>query len=84
MPSGTLRAAQLQDGKTLTTALNGAPPLRVDRDDGELEIESRGGWGDDDGVEADVVRADIAVGNSVIHVVDEVLIPASLRAARSG
>lgn len=40
--------------------------------------------GDDDS--ADVEAADIVAGNSIVHVIDEVLIPASLRrnAAASG
>jgi uncharacterized surface protein with fasciclin (FAS1) repeats len=34
--------------------------------------------------EADVVAADIVAGNSIFHVIDEVLIPPSLRNSTSG
>jgi uncharacterized surface protein with fasciclin (FAS1) repeats len=80
VPSGALRAAQLQDEQQLTTALAGAAPLKVDLEDGDVEIEPMG----DSDSDADVVQADIVVRDTVIHIVDEVLIPASLRAARAG
>lgn len=79
---GALRAAQLQDGQQLTTALAGAAPLKVDIEDEKVEIEVPDAGNDDDGDDADVEQADITVGNSVIHIVDEVLIPASLRGSR--
>uniref|UniRef100_A0A383WE16 FAS1 domain-containing protein n=1 Tax=Tetradesmus obliquus TaxID=3088 RepID=A0A383WE16_TETOB len=82
VPSGALRAAQLQDGQQLTTALAGAAPLKVDIEDEKVEIEVPDAGNDDDGDDADVEQADITVGNSVIHIVDEVLIPASLRGSR--
>ncbi|KAF6254952.1 fasciclin domain protein [Scenedesmus sp. NREL 46B-D3] len=84
VPSGALRAAQLQRGQQLTTALAGAAPLEVGTDDGKVEIKAPGGRGDDDGNDADVEQADVAAGTVVIHVVDDVLIPASLRTAGSG
>ncbi|KAF6262785.1 fasciclin domain protein [Scenedesmus sp. NREL 46B-D3] len=78
IPSAALRAGQLRDGQQLTTALSAAPPHKVDIEDGEVEIKIRG-VGDDDGDDADVVQANILAGNSVIHVVDEVMIPSRLR-----
>jgi uncharacterized surface protein with fasciclin (FAS1) repeats len=84
VPSGALRAAQLQKDQQLTTALAGAAPLKVDIDDGKVEIGVSNVGGDDDNDDADVVQADIAVGGAVIHVIDEVLIPSSLRTAKSG
>jgi uncharacterized surface protein with fasciclin (FAS1) repeats len=60
----------------------------VDIENGKVEIEVPDAGDDDDGDDADVVQADIVVGDAVIHIVDEVLIPASLRtrtqAASSG
>eukprot|EP00882_Tetradesmus_deserticola_P001175 GHRQ01001271.1.p1 GENE.GHRQ01001271.1~~GHRQ01001271.1.p1 ORF type:complete len:191 (+),score=69.53 GHRQ01001271.1:135-707(+) len=85
VPSGALRAAQLRKGQQLTTALAGAPPLKVEIDDGKVEIKASSGRRGDDGSDADVKQANIMAGNAIIHVVDEVLIPASLRpAVRSG
>lgn len=73
VPSAALRASQLRDDQQLTTALAGATPLRVDLDDGRVEIKGR-----TDDNDADVVAADIVAGNAIVHVIDEVLIPPSL------
>jgi hypothetical protein len=85
VPSAALKASQLQDDQQLTTALAGAPPLKVDIQDGKVKIIVQGVSNEEGGEDdSDVVQADIAVCNTVIHIVDEVLIPASLRTAASG
>lgn len=74
IPEAALRAADLEDGQNLTTAVEGAKPL-------ELHIEDFDSDGTDN-VEvvgahnaAEVVVPDIVAGKSVIHVIDHVLIP---------
>nr|BBN91624.1 astaxanthin-binding pink protein of fasciclin family [Scenedesmus sp. Oki-4N] len=81
VPAGAVSSSQLTEGQVLQTLLEGATlKVDLDEDDGRREIEIEATAGDDDG--ADVVTADIVAGNSIIHVVDDVLIPAALR--RSG
>lgn len=78
VPAGAVRSTKLTDGQVLQTLLKGATlKVDLDEDDGRRKIEIESSAGDDDG--ADVVRADIVAGNSIIHVVDDVLIPAALR-----
>lgn len=76
-PENPLRAAQLQNDQKLYTALPGAAPLLVDaKDRDDIEVVPSD---DDKAEDADIVVADIQAGKSVIHIIDEVLVPASLR-----
>jgi hypothetical protein len=53
--------------------------------DGKVKIIVQGVSGEEGGEDdSDVVQADIVVGNTVVHIVDKVLSPASLRIAASG
>lgn len=63
--AGTIKAADLTDGQELTT-LQGEK-LKVSLKDGKVLI---GG--------AEVVNADVAVNNGVVHIVNKVLIPKKL------
>jgi hypothetical protein len=66
-------------GQQLNTALTGAAPLAVGLDDDDIEISAPSvSRFDDDADSAEVKVADIQAGKAVIHIIDEVLIPASL------
>jgi uncharacterized surface protein with fasciclin (FAS1) repeats len=75
IPSAAVKSTQLKDGQEIPTALGGAPPLKVNIKDGKVSVVP-GSNGKD---AVNVVAADIMAGKSVIHVVDDVLIPPSLR-----
>lgn len=64
---GSVVAADLSDGQTVTT-LEGQD-LIFTVDPGYVGVSN------DDGTEAEVVKADIKVSNGVVHVIDQVLLP---------
>lgn len=74
IPEGALRAADLEDGMNLTTAVEDAGPLELHigdfDDDGADNVEIVGAHN-----AAEVVVPDIIAGRSVIHVIDHVLVP---------
>jgi uncharacterized surface protein with fasciclin (FAS1) repeats len=59
------------------TALEGAMPLDIDgKDVNDVEVEVSDNRNAKD---ADIKVPDIQAGRSIVHIVDEVLIPASIR-----
>lgn len=78
VPGVAARSTGLKNNQEIKTALTGAKPLTVKIEGKKVEIEGDGDSATDkDSV--DVVIADIAAGKAIIHVVDDVLIPAKLR-----
>lgn len=78
VPGAAARSTGLKNNQEIKTALTGAKPLTVKIEGKKVEIEGDGDKPTDkDSV--DVVIADIAAGKAIIHVVDDVLIPAKLR-----
>jgi uncharacterized surface protein with fasciclin (FAS1) repeats len=78
VPGVAARSTGLKNNQEIKTALTGAKPLTVKIEGKKVEIEGDGDKPTDkDSV--DVVIADIAAGKAIIHVVDDVLIPAKLR-----
>ncbi|WIA32299.1 hypothetical protein OEZ86_003144 [Tetradesmus obliquus] len=75
IPAGAVMSSQLKDNQTFTTALAGAAPLtvRVKSKEGKTYVKFIGAtnW-------AKVVTADIKAGNSVVHIVKDVLLPAGV------
>jgi uncharacterized surface protein with fasciclin (FAS1) repeats len=76
VPAGAYSSTQLTPGMSLTTALPGAAPLTVGVDDGQIEINA---VATDSG--GDVIQPNIAAGTSIVHVIDGLLVPATMRAA---
>lgn len=72
IPSGAVLSSQLTDGQEVPTALAGADPLTVNLNDGNVEFEGA------NGSSATVTVPDIRAGRSVIHVIDDVLLPAGV------
>lgn len=70
IPSAAVLSTQLEDGQTVPTALADAAPLNVSISDGEVTFEGVGS-------DATVTTPDITAGASVIHVIDDVLLPMS-------
>ncbi|MBP6015374.1 MAG: fasciclin domain-containing protein [Candidatus Promineofilum sp.] len=64
--SGKVMASDLEDGETLTTLQGGELTVRI-KDNGDVLING-----------AKVVTADIPAKNGVIHVINDVLVPAGL------
>jgi hypothetical protein len=82
VPTAALPSSRLLPGQQLNTALTGAAPLVVRLDDDDIEISAPSASRvDDDAESAEVKVADIQAGKTVIHVIDEVLVPASLHLA---
>lgn len=74
IPSGAYLTSDLRDGQQLATALKGAVPLLVDIDARHPDrIEIKGAHDS-----ADVKVRNIVAGNSVIQVIDDVLLPAEM------
>lgn len=73
IPGAAVLSSKLSNGQKLKTALTDAQPLSVQLDGKPVKIMVPGDSA------AKVVAADIKVKNSVIHVIDKVLIPAALR-----
>lgn len=71
IPTAAVRSSALRDGQNVTTALTGADPLTVSISDGAVEFV-----GAQDS--ATVTTPDIVAGRSVIHVIDDVLLPAGV------
>lgn len=71
VPGAAVRSTQLKDGQKLTTALTGASPLTVKINKGKVTIN-------DNDQDAEVITADVGAGKAIIHVIDEVMIPAAL------
>jgi uncharacterized surface protein with fasciclin (FAS1) repeats len=71
IPSGAVLSSQLQDGQQVTTALSGAAPLTVKLQGGSVMFMGAGS-------SATVTVPDIKAGMSVVHVVDDVLLPAGV------
>jgi uncharacterized surface protein with fasciclin (FAS1) repeats len=74
IPSGAVLSSQLQNGQQVPTALAGAGPLTVSLQGGSVSFQGAGS-------SATVVAADIKAGMSVVHVVDDVLLPAGVGSA---
>jgi uncharacterized surface protein with fasciclin (FAS1) repeats len=70
-------SSALKNGQEVKTALAGAAPLTV-----KLS-ESKGVVFKGAGSKARVVTADIKVGSSIIHVIDDVLIPEGVGGAKA-
>jgi hypothetical protein len=70
IPSGAVLSSQLTNGQNVTTALVGAAPLRVRIANGSVTFVGPAN-------NATVTAADIKAGASVIHVIDDVLLPES-------
>lgn len=89
VPGAAARSTGLKNNQEIKTALTGAKPLTVKIEGKKVEIEGDGHHHEGDGHDhgdkptdkdsVDVVIADIAAGKAIIHVVDDVLIPAKLR-----
>lgn len=77
VPGVAAQSKDLKNGQEVKTALAGAKPLSVKLDGKKVEILADGNKGQRES--ADVKVADVVAGKAVIHVIDEVLIPASLR-----
>jgi uncharacterized surface protein with fasciclin (FAS1) repeats len=77
IPCSAVLGSQLQNGQQLTTALAGAAPLTVNLQDGKVTFVGAGSSGN-------VVVPDIKAGQSVVHVVDDVLLPAGVGSAAGG
>lgn len=75
VPSGAVKSTQLKNGQEVKTALTGAAPLKISIKGSEVEVMPSGQRDNS----AEVVTADVMAGKSVVHVIDEVLIPPSLR-----
>lgn len=75
IPAGAVLSSELKDNQTFTTALAGAAPLtvRVKSKEGKTYVKFIGAtnW-------AKVVTADVKAGNSVVHIVNDVLLPAGV------
>jgi uncharacterized surface protein with fasciclin (FAS1) repeats len=78
VPGAAAKSTGLKNKQEIKTALAGANPLTVKIEGNKVEIEGDGSKPTDKD-SADVVIADIAAGKAIIHVVDDVLIPAKLR-----
>ncbi|WIA36151.1 hypothetical protein OEZ86_007497 [Tetradesmus obliquus] len=77
IPSAAVLSSQLTDGQQLTTALSGAAPLTVSLQGGMVNIQGAGST-------AMVTVPDIKAGKSVVHVVDDVLLPAGVGMPEAG
>jgi hypothetical protein len=75
IPAGAVLSSQLKDNQTFATALAGAAPLRVrvKSKEGKTYVKFIGAtnW-------AKVVTPDVRAGNSVVHIVKDVLLPAGV------
>jgi uncharacterized surface protein with fasciclin (FAS1) repeats len=72
IPSGAILSTGLKNGQKLTTALAGAAPLTVQLRSGK-KPRFVGATNT-----ATVVVADIKIGSSVVHVVNDLLLPAGI------
>jgi hypothetical protein len=68
IPSAAVLSSQLSDGQTVTTALADSTPLTVSLTNGSVTFVGPAN-------NATVKVADIRAGASVIHVIDDVLLP---------
>nr|BBN91622.1 astaxanthin-binding orange protein of fasciclin family [Scenedesmus sp. Oki-4N] len=71
IPSGAVLSSQLTDGQEAPTALAEAAPLTVSIANGNVTFEGANN-------NAAVTTADIEAGSSVIHIIDDVLLPAGI------
>lgn len=71
IPSGALMSSNLTDGQNLTTLITDVPPLNVSMMGGNVSFVGATN-------NATVVQPDIMIGQSVVHLVDTVLVPPSL------
>ena len=75
--ASALRRSQLTNGRVMWTALEGAMPLDIDgKDLNDVEVEVSDNRNAKD---ADIKVPDIQAGRSIVHIVDEVLVPAGIR-----
>lgn len=72
MPGAALKAADLRNGEVLTTLLGEGNPITVEKSADSVCFIPAG-----NGEKACVVVADICAGESIVHIIDAVLIPAS-------
>lgn len=73
IPSGAILSSQLTDGQQVTTTLAGAAPLTVRISNGQVRFEAVNN-------SAIVIVPDIKAGASVVHVINDVLLPAPTQA----
>jgi uncharacterized surface protein with fasciclin (FAS1) repeats len=71
IPSGAVASSALKNGQMVPTALAGATPLKVSIANGKVEFIGATNT-------AQVVSADIMAGKSIVHVIDDVLLPAGV------
>lgn len=71
IPGGALLSSQLTEGQQLNTSLAGEAPLTVDLSNGTVQFHAFNN-------SARVIVPNIKAGNSVIHVVNDVLLPRAL------
>jgi hypothetical protein len=75
IPAGAVLSSQLKDNQTFATALSDVAPLRVrvKAKNGKTYVKFVGAtnW-------AKVVTPDVRAGNSVVHIVKDVLLPAGV------
>lgn len=74
IPAGAVFSSNLTDGQNVTTALTGGAPLRVRIANGSVTFVGPAN-------NATVKAADITAGASVIHVIDDVLLPEAAESA---
>lgn len=71
LPRGNLLSSNLKDGQKVRTSLQGAAPLTVQRSCNSITFQGAAG-------KAHVTAADVRAGRDiVVHVVDDVLLPAA-------
>eukprot|EP00775_Hariotina_reticulata_P004170 gene4170-4418_t len=71
IPSGAVASSALKNGQTVATALAGAAPLKVSITNGKVEFIGATNT-------AQVVAPDITAGKTIIHVINDVLLPAGV------
>eukprot|EP00879_Flechtneria_rotunda_P006844 GHRR01007189.1.p1 GENE.GHRR01007189.1~~GHRR01007189.1.p1 ORF type:complete len:182 (-),score=48.79 GHRR01007189.1:1189-1734(-) len=72
VPTAALTSNQLKNGQKLQTILKGSAPLTVIINNGKVSFKSPGGN------TATVTVANIKAGSSVVHVVDDVILPSKV------
>jgi hypothetical protein len=76
IPAGAVLSSQLTNGQQVATALAGAAPLTVNIAGGKVTFKGANS-------DATVVVPDITAGQSVVHVVNDVLLPAGMGTAET-
>jgi transforming growth factor-beta-induced protein len=77
VPGAAAKSTDLKDGQTVSTKLGGAP-LTLDLSSTPGSVIVKGSESS-----AKVISADVPAGNSVVHVIDAVLVPSSSQIAEA-